>query len=433
MLIIKRIRICLSNNRALLPIRPPRPDNPWALAAAIIFLLQVSSACASDWPQFLGPARNGRSTETGLLATWPVAGPPVVWERQVGAGYSGPVISGQRLILFHQVGKEEVIECRDAATGNGLWKSAYASNYVDDYGKGDGPRSTPLIADKQVFTLGPEGDWRCFDHETGKTLWKRSLHEDYPVKKNFFGVGTSPILEGEKLLINVGAKNAGVVAFARNTGKELWKATDHQASYSSPVAASIAGKRQVFFFTREGLVALDPASGAVVFSKPWRARMAASVNAATPLVINNQVFISASYNTGALLLRWGDGGVEEIWKRDDIMSNHYATCIHHNGYLYGFDGRQEERARFRCVELETGKIRWTKEGFGCGSMILAEGRLIILNEDGDLVLVEAAPEAYQEKARANVLSKPCRAQIALSEGRLYGRDPRKIICWNLKK
>jgi outer membrane protein assembly factor BamB len=403
------------------------------LAPLVWGVVGAAPVAAADWPQFLGPTRNGVSTETGLAASWPKDGPPVLWDRDVGAGYSGPVVAGERLILFHRDGDDEVVECLDAATGKGRWKFAYPTRYNDDFGKGDGPRSTPLIAGKRVYTLGAEGTLHCLDLETGKKVWERSLNEDYQVRKGFFGVATSPLLEGDLLLINVGGKGAGIVALARDTGKEVWKATDHQASYASPVAATIDGARHVVFFTREGVVSLDPKDGAVRFSKHWRSRMNASVNAATPLVIGDQVFVSACYDTGALLLRVRKDGAEEVWQSEDALSCHYDTAVAHGGYLYGIDGRQEQRARLRCVELKTGKVRWTREDFGCGSLLLADGKLIILNEDGDLVLVEPTPEAYREKARAHVLTSPCRSPLALANGRLYGRDGKKLVCWDLRK
>jgi outer membrane protein assembly factor BamB len=397
-----------------------------ALPAAVLCLL----ALAADWPQFLGPARNGRSPETGLLTSWRAEGPPRLWEKTVGSGFSAPVVSGSRLVLFHRIGNEEIVQCFDAATGQDLWKHAYASHYQDDFGFDDGPRSTPLIAGERVFTLGAEGVLSCLHLISGKEIWQRNLNADYQVKKGFFGVATSPILEESRLLVNVGGRGAGIVAFDGDTGKELWKATDHEASYSSPVAATLQGRRTVVFFTREGIVMLDPRDGVVKYSKHWRARLHASVNAATPLIDGDYVFVSACYGTGAILLHADDQGVQEIWHGDGIMSNHYSSCVTHQGFLYGFDGRQEEGAKLRCVELMTGKERWTCDRTGCGSIIVAEGKLIILNELGELIVADADPEAYRERARLEVLKKPCRSGLALANGKLYARGPEKLVCWN---
>jgi outer membrane protein assembly factor BamB len=366
---------------------------------------------------------------------WPDKGPPLLWAKEVGEGYSGPVVAGDRLILFHRVGDREVVECLDAANGKQRWKYDYPTNYQDDYGKGNGPRSTPVIAGKQVYTLGAEGALHCLELDSGKKIWERSLEKDYKPRKGFFGVGTSPLVEGDHLLINVGGRDgAGIVAFHRDTGKEVWRATDHDASYSSPTVATIDGMRHVIFLTREGIVSLDPATGKVRFSKRWRSRQNASVNAATPIVVGDQLFVSACYDTGAVLHKVRKDGLDEVWKNDESLSNQYNTSIHHDGFLYGVHGRQDFReAKLRCVELKTGKVRWTRESIGCGSMVLADGHLIVLDENGDLVLVKATPEAYREKARASVLTRPCFAEIALSNGRLYARDGKRLVCFNLRK
>ncbi len=388
---------------------------------------------AADWPQFLGPERNGVSRETGLLTSWPQQGPPVLWKTEIGAGFSGPVVAGDRLILFHRIGDDEVVACLKALTGKEQWKFAYPTRYRDDFGFDEGPRSTPTIAGGHVYTLGADGRLHCLELATGKKVWEHSINEEYQVRKGYFGVGTSPLIEGDVVLVNVGGKQAGIVAFDKNTGREVWKATNHEASYSSPVAATLDGIRQASFFTREGIVLLDPRNGDVRFTKRWRARINASVNAATPLVLDGHVFFSASYDTGAVLLRVRKDGVEEVWQNKDSMSNHYNTCLPDGDYLYGFDGRQEEGAKLRCIEWKTGKVRWTCEKTGCGSMVLAEGHLIILDEHGELRLVQATPEAYSEKAHATVLTKPCRSQIALANGLLYARDTKTLICWKLQK
>jgi outer membrane protein assembly factor BamB len=398
--------------------------------------LLVTAFCliAADWPQFLGPTRNGISSETGLRTEWPKSGPPVLWHKEVGDGYSGPVVAGQRLVLFHRLEDKEVLSCFDAVTGADRWSTSFPTQYRDDYGKGDGPRSTPLLTGNRVYALGAEGRLICLELDSGQKVWERSLLNDYEVPKSFFGVATSPLLAGNLLLVNVGGKSAGIVAFDKDTGKEVWKAGTDQASYSSPILATLNGTPEAIFFTREGIVFLDPHTGAVHYKKRWRARIHASVNAATPLVVDDYVFISASYGTGAILLQTRKDGVAEIWKNDLSMSNHYSTCIPYKGYLYGYDGRQDEgAARLRCVELQTGKVAWTADKPGCGFMVLADGHLIILEEDGDLVLVEPTPEAYREKARVSVLGSPSRSPLALANGRLYARDPKKLICLSLQK
>ena len=399
------------------------------LALGLVFLL-----IAADWPQFLGSKRDSTSSETGLLTTWPKDGPPLVWKRDVGEGFSGPVISGGKLILFHRVGNEEEVSCLDAANGKPHWKYAYACTYEDPYGKGNGPRSTPVVAGDKIYTLGAAGMLSCLNLADGKQLWQNDLARDYQMRKSFFGVGATPLIEGDLLVLNLGAMKAGIVAFHKDTGKEVWKATDHDASYASPVAATIDDVRHLLFFTREGLVSLDPKNGTERFSKRWRARMVASVNAATPLVIGDQVFITASYNTGAALLTVKKDGVTEVWASDEIMSSQYNTPVHLDGQLYGIDGRADVgEAQLRCVDVKTGKVRWSQERFGCAALILADGHLIALTEPGDLVLVAANAEKYQEQARASVLTGPCRSHPALADGKLYARDGKRLVCWNVKR
>jgi outer membrane protein assembly factor BamB len=403
--------------------------SPGLLALTIL----LSPVTAADWPQFRGPNRDGTSPETGLATTWPREGPPLLWQKKIGTGYSGPVIVGDRLILFHRLGDKEVVDCIRTTDQKSLWTSAYPTAYEDDFGKGDGPRSTPVVAQGRVYTLGAEGMLHCLDLLSGKKRWERSLLKEYRVPKNFFGVGTTPLVEGDLVLVNVGGKGAGIVAFAYDTGKEVWRATNDGASYSSPVAATVDGVRHVMFFTREGVVSLDPATGKVRFRKPWRARFAASVNAASPVIVKDLLFISASYETGAMLLRIKKDAAQEIWKGDDILSNHYETSVYRDGHLYGFDGRQENGAQFRCVEFKTGKVRWTEAGFGCGTMILADKRLLVMTEKGELVLAEPTPREYREKARVALLQQPCRAPMALANGRLYVRDDKRLLCLDLRK
>ena len=405
-----------------------------AVLTWIIVLMSRATARGDDWPQFLGPTRNSISTEVGLISSWSKDGPPLVWQKETGAGFAGAAVAGESLILFHRFGDEEVVECLEANTGKGRWKFSYATRYIDQFGFDPGPRATPLISNGKVYTLGAEGIFHCLDLDSGKKIWGRSLNEEFTVAKGFFGVATSPLIEDELILVNVGGTDAaGIVAFARATGQEVWRATDHQASYSSPVAATLAGTRYAIFLTREGIVFLDPKTGTVKYNVRFRSRMNASVNAASPVVADNTVFFSACYGPGAMLLQVGDNRFDKLWKNDESMSNHYNTCVAHNGYLYGFHGRQESGAKLRCVELKTGLVKWTSERTGCGSLILADGKLIVLDEDGDLILVQPNPDSYKELARASVLSKPARGPIALANGRVYARDSKKLVCFNMKK
>lgn len=399
-----------------------------------IVLTSLPFLIAADWPQHLGPNRDGHSPETGLLREWPKEGPTTIWKKDLGSGWSGPVVAGERLIIFHRVDAEEVVECVQAASGKPLWKSAYKTRYVDEFNFDDGPRATPLIADRRIFTFGADGDLRAWELETGKAIWDRNVNKDYGVDKAFFGAATSPIIADGKLLLNVGAKGAGVVAFDPANGKEIWKASDDAVSYSSPVIGKIGDEELAVFFTRQGLLAISPSKGEVRFRYPWQPRINASVNAATPIVANGRVFLSTSYSTGAILLEAKKGKLEEIWQSDRSISAHYNTPVLIKDHLFGIDGRQEGgRAQLRCVDFATGKVKWTKEAFGCSSLIAADGLILATPENGDLLLIEPSTDSYKELARASRLDSPVRALPALSNGKLFVRDGKKLVALQVGK
>ena len=404
----------------------------------VLTLLAVALAAgvhlaAEDWPQFLGPERNGVYQGPALAETWGPQGPRVAWRKPVGAGFAGPVVVQGRVILLHRVGNEEVVEALDARTGNTQWRYAYPTSYRDDFGFDEGPRAVPVVSGGVVFTFGAEGQIHAIDLAKGTRIWSEDALRRFKVPKGFFGAAGSPLVEDGRLLANVGGPEAGIVAFDAKSGKVLWTATSDQASYSSAVGATIGGRRLAIFLTRAGLVGLDPTSGRVQFQRPWRARIAASVNAATPLVIGDLIFISAEYGPGAGVFRLEGSTLAELWTSNDVLTNHYATSVHHAGYLYGFHGRQEFGQSFRAVELRTGKVRWNQDRFLAGTVTLAGDRLVILRERGELVLAPASPDGFKPLARAQILAGTVRAYPALSDGLLFARNETTLICLDLRK
>lgn len=407
----------------------------WVPVKKLLVLAWLSSAplLAQDWPQILGPGRNGTYAGPPIVSTLPPGGPALLWRRDVGAGFAGPSVAAGRLILFHRTGASEAVEAIDAATGTTQWTFAYPTAYRDDFGFDEGPRAPPVIAGGRIFTHGADGWLHGLDFTTGRKLWSVDTRRVFSAPKGYFGVATSPLVAGERVMVNVGGPKAGIVAFDAATGATLWTATGDEASYSSPVMAEIAGRQTAVFFTRTGLVALDPADGAVRYQYRWRARMAASVNAATPLVIGNRIFLSASYGTGAVLLQVDGNAVKPVWSGDESLSNHYSTSIHHGGFLYGFEGRQEFGQSLRCVELATGKVMWNVDGFGAGTLLVAGDTLVIVREDGNLVLAPASPKAFTPAARAALLPRVVRAYPALADGRLFVRNERVLAAFDLRR
>ncbi len=406
---------------------------------ALLFAVQLSTwTQAADWPQFLGPTRNGVTEEPNLAVEWSSNGPPVVWRKTVGHGFSGPVVAEGRVILFQRVNDEETVDCLEATTGKLLWHFAYVTTYQDEFGFDDGPRATPTISGHLIYTFGAQGKLHCLDFDRGKPIWSVDAQKEFQSPSGFFGLACSPLVEGDTVLLNIGGRNgAGIVAFDKHNGKLLWKVSDDEASYSSPVAASLEGRRYVLFLTRDGLVATDPAGGAIQFQYPWHSRNRMSVNAATPLVLGDTIFLSACYGTGAVLLRCHEHQLEKIWSGDDLLSTHYATSVEHNGFLYGIHGRADPgyspRPKLRCVDLTARKVCWETDAVGAATLTRVGDRLLILTEKGELVVADATPKSFQMRCRAQILSSQVRAFPAVADGCFYARSEKEFVCLNLTK
>jgi outer membrane protein assembly factor BamB len=401
------------------------------LFVALPLAAQRGAPAADDWPQYFGAGRDGVYRGAPIADTWPASGPTALWKKQVGEGFSGPVVAAGKLILHHRVGAEEVVEALDVKTGASQWRYAYPTTYRDDFGFDEGPRAVPVVANGIVYTFGAQGQLHAVGLADGKKRWSEDTATKYRVAKGFFGSAGSPLVENGRVIANVGGKGAGIVAFDAASGKVLWTATDDEASYSSPVGATIGGRRLAVFLTRSNLLGVDPATGAIAFRRPWRARNANSVNAATPIVVGDLIFVSAEYGPGAGVLRVEGSNLVDVWTGLDNLTNHYATSVHLDGILYGYHGRQEFGPTLRAVELGTGKVRWSQEQFRAGSILLAGNRLLIMREGGELVLAEATPDAFKPLARAQVLPAVVRAFPALSDGILYVRNENTLVALDL--
>lgn len=409
-------------------IRIPRPS--WLAILAICTL--ALPAQAGDWPQHLGPQRNGTTEAMPLGDDWRTTPPKPIWSVDVGAGFSGPVVAGSKLILAHRIEDEELVDAYDATTGERLWRSAAPADYRDRFGFNDGPRATPTIDGDSVYTLGAAGLIRCLDLATGQERWRVDTHDRFDVAEGFFGAATSPLVDGNRLLVNIGGRQAGIVALDTRTGQTLWTATGDEASYSSGIIATLAGERLAVFFTRSGLRVVDPGSGQLRYSFPWRARIAASVNAATPLVVDGEIFLSSSYNTGAVLLSPDGNEVKPVWSGDRSLSNHYATSVYRDGYLYGFDGRQEFGPELRCVEWKTGRVMWSHKQ-SAGSLVLAGDALLVLDETGQLQRLRPTSERRELVTEAKLIDGTVRALPALANSTLYLRtEEGKLAAFDLR-
>lgn len=395
------------------------------LSAALLALLPLLAA--ADWPGFLGPTRDGQSADTGLNWDWARTKPAADWAFDVGSGNAGPVAAGGVVFVFHRLGDEEVLTAVVADTGKPKWTYKATARGTD------GPQVAPLVVKDTVFALGYGGKLHAVHAKTGEKVWVRDLTKEYAPPEGYFGVGAGLLHVGGKLIVNVGAKGAGVVAFDAATGKEMWKATDDPPSYSTPTAIDLGGKPHAVVFTRTGLVVLNAGTGEVKYKHRHRSRIDASVNAATPLVWKDEVFLTAQYGTGAVLLKLSGKEPEEVWANDTSLSCQYDTPVRVGEFLYGVHGRQDTGAAdLVCVEWKTGAVKWKQPRFGVAHLIAVDGGILALTEAGELVRFDASPKGYMERARAAVLDGLTRAAPALADGRLYLRNEAKLVCVKLR-
>jgi len=442
-----------------------------------------------DWPCFLGPRHDGTSSESGILEPWPAEGLPLVWEKEVGTGYSAPSVMGSRLVVHHRRARDEVVECLNAVTGEQLWSHSYRSTFVDPYGYNNGPRCSPLLTETRCYTFGAQGRLLCLTLDEGQVVWERDLLAEMTIPDGFFGVGATPILEGDRLIVAAGGQpNAGLIAVHADTGKTLWESTGQSTwdgaktdsrlrpkyewtgdemvvSYSSPIAVTINGRRHILALMRQGLVSVDPQTGAENFHYWFRADVHESVNAAGPVVVDDTIMISAAYRTGAARLKVAPDGksVTELWRDRANLLTHWSTSIYRDGFYYGFSGRHDYEATLRCLNAETGEVVWESNGwsrpladlqqvgrdefldttnnvkiptpfYGRGSKIMIGDRFLVLSEYGTLALLKVNPQAWEEICRFKPprLNYPTWAAPVLSRGYLYLRSEEWLVCYDLR-
>jgi hypothetical protein len=375
-----------------------------------------------EWAAFMGPSGDGKSTATGISKRWPEQGPPLLWQLPVGEGYAAPTVADGRLYLFDRHQDTIRLSSRDALTGDELWRAQYATAYEDMYGYSNGPRAVPVVDSDLVYTFGPAGRLRSHRVEDGSLVWDVDTAAEFGVIQNFFGAGSVPVVEGDLLIAGIGGSpggsppihsgrvignGSGIVAFDKRTGEVRYRITDELASYSTPRMVTIGERRWGFHFARGGLVGFEPASGKIAFHFPFRATKLESVNASSPVVVGETVFITESYGPGSAVLRVRPGGFEvarqDANRRNQSMSCHFMTPIHHQGILYGSSGQASGEAELRAIDYATGEVMWSEPGLGRSTMIYVDGHFVVFTEWGRVLLVEATPERYHLVAEATPL------------------------------
>jgi len=406
-----------------------------ALSLAALSLVASAPAGASaqtggDWPQWRGANRDGLSKETGLLRQWPEAGPPLAWKAGgAGRGYSSVALAGGRLYTMGLRGDREFVVAFDAATGKELWATATGRAFRND--RGDGPRSTPTVDGERLYALGGAGDLACLETKTGRVVWSLNVLDKFGGENIVWGISESPLVLGDRVLVNAGGPGASVVALNKRDGSLVWKSQSDRAGYSSAIPLQVGGTTQVVFFTSRRAMALDPKDGRLL----WEYARAANnvANAATPVARGGRVFISSDYGTGAGMVEVRAEGAQvsarEVYFTKE-MRNHHSSSVLVGEHLYGFSG-----GILTAMKFDTGEVAWKDRSVGKGSLVYADGMLYCMSENGVVGLVEATPEGYRERGRFRIQqdSLPTWAHPVVAGGRLFIRDQETIYAYDVRQ
>jgi outer membrane protein assembly factor BamB len=384
--------------------------------------LLVLSTAAADWPQWRGPNRNGISAET-ISATWPAAGPKILWRASVGTGFSSCSISQGRVYTMGNTNDRDTIWCLDARTGKELWRHTYPAALGPQYYEG-GPGSTPTVYHGRVFTISKWGDVFCLDAAKGSVLWQRDLRQD-KIQPNRWGFAGSPLVWGDELILNAGG--AGT-ALELRTGRVLWSNGTNATGYASPTLCHARGQESVLIFAAKHLVALEPKSGRELWRFPWETGW--DTNNPDPITHGDRIFIS-SFSRGCALLAVKDGQPQVIYDTK-VLHNHLSPGVLIGEHLYAFNGEAKRETDLRCLHLPSGELKWSRKDPAFGSLICTDGKLIVLSDKGELLLAEASPTGFQALARAQVLGGLCWTPPALANGLLYVRNAKgDLLCLDL--
>lgn len=395
------------------------------------------AAAEHDWPQFLGPHRNGLSDETGLIDNFSAQGPKVLWRVPGGVGMSGVSVSRGRVLTMVQSDGKQWLVALDSESGKEIWRTAIAPEYRNPMG--DGPRATPTIAGDRVFVFTGEGVLAAVNFQDGKLLWSSKPLSVHSGKEAEYGMACSPLVIGDLVVVTVGAPEATLVAYDIRSGQERWNAGNDPAGYSSPTVLKVGGQSQIVSFTGDSAIGIDIQKGTILWRYPFETNY--QCNIATPIAIKDQVFLSAGENHGSVLLalkpKADQFEVEPVWSSfgpSSVMRNEWQTSLLIDGYLYGMDnvGGAGPITHLKCIQADTGKMAWQQLRFGKGNLIAADGKLWITTMKGDLVLVKASPDRFEELGRTTLLQST-RQIPALSQGRMYLRDDAEIVCVDVRK
>jgi outer membrane protein assembly factor BamB len=390
-----------------------------ALLSSLLFVL------AADWPQWRGPNRDGISSETGLLTSWPSGGPKVVWRASgLGVGYSSFAIVDGRMYTQGQRGKQEFVMALDVKNGQKVWETVTSRNFEND--RGSGPRGTPTFDGGRLYVMTGEGTVVCLDAATGKMLWQVDSVQKFGGSVPQWGYSESPLIDGDRVIVMPGGRGASLVSLDKKTGEVQWKSGSDNAGYSSAILADVDGTKEVIALSGQSAFAVQESTGEVL----WRYDKVSNrtANIATPIYQDGTVFLSSAYGTGCALLKLNPKGMQEIYFNRDMM-NHYSSSVLVNGTLYGYSN-----SLLVAMDFKTGKQLWKNRSVGKGSVTYADKHLYALGEDGMVGLIEPSRDGYQEVSRFEYQkgSLPSWSPLVISDGRMYLRDQDNLTSYDIK-
>ena len=405
--------------------------------AAIVFFIATDGLIAEDWPQFLGPGRNGISPETNLIDAFSDDGPKTVWKVAGGVGMSAiAVVDGHAITMWNDQQNQRVVSLKPS-DGSENWSTSIGPIYKNSMG--DGPRATPTIVDDTVFVYGGDGILAGLSLGSGDVVWSVDVPRELRTKPSEYGMSSSPLVFGDSVIVTCGGTGSAVAAFNKTTGAKKWSAVDGAAGYASVALLNVAGAKQLVSFNGTGVYGLDPSSGKLLWEYPFQTPY--DCNTASPINVAEYVFISAGENHGSVMLdiqsKGGSFEVKEVWASVDtksVLRNEWQTSVLIDGHLYGFDnvGSAGPVTHLTCIDAKTGSPKWRKTRFGKGNLIAADGKLWITTMSGELILVKASPEAYIELGRSKLFGKT-RQTLSIKDGIGYIRDDQNVMCFDLRK
>ena len=405
----------------------------------LILAIVHSFGCLAfaDWPQFLGPQRNGISDLTGLIDSFGSNGPEVIWRAPGGVGMSAVAVVEQYALTTWNENGQQVLVALDAKSGERIWSTPLGPAYQNQMG--NGPRATPTIVDGAVYTFTGEGILSATKLSSGNPVWSFNALKQLEAKAADYGMACSPLVVADLVIVQVGSPKGAVAAFSKSDGALIWTSGKGPAAYSSPMLMNVAGKTQVVCMTGYGAQGLDPETGAELWQYPFKT--AYDCNTATPISVGDHIFISSGENHGCVMLKVSRIDdvyqVSERWASVDtksVMRNEWQTSVLKDGFLYGFDnvGSAGPITHLTCINAQTGERAWRETRFGKGNLVLADGKLWITMMSGELVLAQANPQRYEELGRAD-LFRSTRQTLSISGGMGYVRDDREVVCVRLTK